>query len=168
MSLAKDLVAWDGKQTEPLEKIYRTQSASPKFIEQLTVMLSAVELQGGASWLLKHHLEQNGRLTNDCISQIYEELGSLETWESKLHVLQSLPMLPIPDADVQKVRHWLEQCLEEPNKFVRAWAYNGFYELAKQHPVHRRAVKKLLEQALQAESAASVQARIRRCLKQGF
>ncbi len=61
----------------------------------------------------------------------------------------------------------MRKCLEDDNKFVRAWAYNGFYELAKQYPEYRTEAGQLFEMALRDE-AASVKARVRNVMKQGF
>lgn len=62
---------------------------------------------------------------------------------------------------------FLRNCLISDNKFVRAWAYNGFYELALQYPAYKTEVKKFLDMAMKDE-AASVKARVRNILKRGF
>jgi len=53
-------------------------------------------------------------------------------------------------------------------KFVRAWAYGGFRELAAQHPKYQPEVSRTLEGALATETAASVLVQIRRARKRGF
>ena len=83
------------------------------------------------------------------------------------HILQCLPYLAIPKKDKDKVQRFLRKCLVEDNKFLRAWAYNGFYELAVQYPEHVEETKQFFEMAMRDE-APSVKARIRNMMKKGF
>ena len=85
-------------------------------------------------------------------------------WDAKLHLLQCLPYWIVMETAVSTIHSFLHNCLKEQNKFVRAWAYSGFYELAKQHPHFRTETKNLLAQASQ-EEAASIKARIRQIYK---
>ena len=85
-------------------------------------------------------------------------------WECKLHVLQCLPYLEIPESESASLERFLDACLESDNKFVRAWAYNGFSELSLRFPRYRERVDGLLARAATSE-AASVRARIRNILK---
>lgn len=54
--------------------------------------------------------------------------------------------------------------LSDNNKFVRAWAYNGLYELSRQYEDLRIETMLLLDAGLNDE-AASVRARIRNILR---
>ncbi len=91
----------------------------------------------------------------------------IEQWESKLHILQSFPFMPIPHSEKKKVEVFLRKCLVENNKFVRVWAYNGFYELAVQFPEYINETKQFFEMAMRDE-APSIQSRIRNIMKKGF
>ena len=82
-------------------------------------------------------------------------------WEASLHLLQMLPGWPIPRGKTKRLAKRLRENLEADNKFVRAWCYNGLFELARQHGEFRDEVSQLLDQAEQTE-AASVKARIRK------
>ena len=62
---------------------------------------------------------------------------------------------------------FLRNCLVDNNKFVRAWAYNGFYELAVQYPEYEKETKQFFEMAMRDE-APSVKSRIRNIMKKGF
>ena len=55
--------------------------------------------------------------------------------------------------------------LTATNKFVRAWSYNGLYELARRDPVYLPEVEQIFELALRDE-APSVKARIRNLQKE--
>jgi hypothetical protein len=57
--------------------------------------------------------------------------------------------------------------LSDPNKFVRAWAYKGFYELAKAFPEYQTEASQFFEMAMRDEPA-SVKTRVGKILKQGF
>ena len=56
-------------------------------------MLSEGVEANGASWLLKYHLESNGCLCCIEVALLYQALQELKGWESRLHILQSLPFL---------------------------------------------------------------------------
>jgi len=75
-----------------------------------------------------------------------------------------LAYLDIPENESAGVERFLEACLENDNKFVRAWAYNGFNELSLRFPRYRERVDGMLARAGVSE-AASVRARIRNILK---
>jgi hypothetical protein len=59
---------------------------------------------------------------------------------------------------------FLRTCLADENKFVRAWAYNGFYLLSQQYPEYQQETEQFFAMAMRDE-AASVKARIRNILK---
>ncbi len=75
--------------------------------------------------------------------------------------------LPIPLQSVKYVEAFARDCLCDNNKFVRAWAYNAFYLLSRQYPVYRDEAEQFLKMGL-ADEPASVQARIRQCIQQGY
>ena len=117
--------------------------------------------------MLKRHLENNHKLSESETTAIYQNLENLVHWESKLHVLQCLSYLLIPKPDKSGVETFLRNCLMEENKFVRAWAYNGFYELSVQYPEYAEETRQFFEMAMRDE-APSVQSRIRNILKKDF
>ena len=94
-------------------------------------------------------------------------LQSLEHWESRLHVLQSIPYMPIPGTHKKKVETFLRECLVDDVKFVKAWAYSGFYELAVQYPEYQDEAEQFFEMAMR-DQPASVRSRIRNIMKKGF
>jgi hypothetical protein len=75
--------------------------------------------------------------------------------------------MPIGDADRIEVETFLRQTLNDSNKFVRAWSYNGFYQLARHFPQYREEAEAIFEMALRDE-AASVKARVRNIIRAGF
>ncbi|WP_298862440.1 hypothetical protein [uncultured Gimesia sp.] len=166
MSLQQEIAVWNGKSVEDLEEIYERHGSETGVGVELVLLLKEPALQRGVSWLLKRYLEEGkgGALSTDDLNRVFESLSDLEEWESKLHLLQSLPFLTIGKRNVKRVESFLRGCVESENKFVRAWAYNGFYELALQHPKYQTEVDQILGHAMQDE-AASVKARIRNIRK---
>jgi len=168
MSIEQDILSWDGKSSRDIEDVYHRYSDDHGlFIPTIIAFISQPTLQKGSSWLLKHCLESGLKLTPKNIKDVYKYLSALGSWEGKLHLLQCLPFMPVAKTEKKKVECFLRQCLMDQNKFVRAWAYNGFYELSVQYPEYKEETKQFFEMAMRDE-AASVKARIRNIMKNGF
>ncbi len=166
MNIEQAIAGWDGKSAEDIENIYNRYSSDSLFVANLIDFTRQTALQKGATWLLKHHLQRGRRISAEQAASVFKLLSQLSHWESMLHILQSLPYLRIGKSDVKVLEVFLRQCLLDTNKFVRAWAYNGFHELAKQHPKYRDEARQFFEMALKDE-APSVKARIRNIMKSG-
>lgn len=167
MTLESDITAWDGKSANVIGRVYDRHVERPSFLTEVISAMSDESLQDGATWLLKHHLERESPLDAPRAKEVFQTLPKITNWGAKLHILQSLRWMPIPTRYKRKLETFLRACLQAENKFVRAWAYSGFYELAKQHPEYRLEAQQLCEQAVNSE-AASVKARIRNILAEGF
>jgi hypothetical protein len=167
MSLMAGLKQWDGKSADAIGSIYRSACDSPGFEDELIRLLQREDCQTGASWCLKAWLEQNHGLDQTQSDAILDSLPHLDDWQSKLHVLQCLPYLKISAKTKGTVEHFLRQNLSAENKFVRAWCYNGCYELACDYPEYRQQAQQFFDMAMRDE-AASVKARIRKLQKKGF
>lgn len=167
MSIEQEIINWDEKSSSDIRAIYTHHCGDRSFASQLTQFSQKVDLQKGATWLLKHHLESGHKLEpNECVV-LFRLLPELEHWETKLHILQCLPFMPIATREKNKVEAFLRECLIDKNKFVRAWAYNGFYVISTQYPEYKEEAKKFFEMAMKDE-ASSVKARIRNIMKNGF
>lgn len=164
MSIVQDIAAWDGKSADDIAAIYQRHCDDTSLSAKLIKSMRQVALQKGASWLLKKHMESGHSMACKQAGAVFQCLPELQHWESKLHILQCLPYMPIADTDKKRVAAFLHQCLSDNNKFVRAWAYNGFYELAVRHPEYAEQTKQFFDLALKDE-AASVKARIRNIVK---
>ncbi|QDT89625.1 hypothetical protein Pan161_12570 [Gimesia algae] len=150
---------------EELQSLYDRVSEEPGFCSVLVSLLSDSVRQQVASWLLKHALEAGQVVAPTDLSPFYRSLPELQNWETQLHLLQCLPYLTINRRDVKQLEPFLRRCLQSENKFVRAWSYNGFNELALQHARFQPEVDSLLAAALE-EEAPAVKARVRNILKQ--
>lgn len=169
MTLQDEITAWDQKSREGIEAIYRQSASTPNFAEDLINLTSNPVTARGATWLLKHHLEtENTQLDAALAAKYFRKIDHLQDWESKLHLLQSMEYLPVPASEKPRMEMFLRHCLEDDVKFVRAWAYSGFYHMARTFPEYQSAVMVLLEDALETETAGSVKARVRSVLRKGF
>ena len=164
MSIEIEIAAWDGKSADYIAAIFSSHHKQPKFVDTLIKLAEITSYQKGATWLLKAWLEDGNKLNKNQVKKIYRHLENLEHWEARLHMLQCLPFMPIGEDEKKSVEAYLRTTLTDSNKFVRAWTYNGFYELAKEHPEFRNETKQFFEMAMKDESA-SVKARIRNLLK---
>ena len=163
-NLTTDLGAWDGKSAAVLQSMYERHSADADFLPTILAHLGDVNLQRAATWLLKRHLELGNSLSATECRSVLGSLAAQEDWESKLHLLQCLPWLSVAEEDREGLEAFLDACVRSDRKFVRAWAYNGFNELALRFPQCREAVDQMLARASESE-AASVRARIRNLRK---
>ncbi len=167
MRLKQEIEAWDGKSADDIQDIYNRYSQGSTFVSEIIRLAKEQPLQRGATWLLKRHLENTECLELRAIKNVYQLLPTLEHWETKLHVLQCIQYMPIPRTHKTKVETFLRECLVDNTKFVRAWAYNGFYKLAVQYPEYQEETKHLFVMAMKNE-AASIKARIRKVMERGF
>ena len=167
MSIRKEIEGWDGKSADDIRGIYDRHCRASSFVSEILRLAKQQSLQKGATWLLKRHLENTRCLEPHAIKDAYQLLQKLEHWETKLHVLQCIPYMPIPKTHKRKVETFLRECLDDDTKFVRAWAYSGLYELAFQYPEFQKETKQLFEMAMRDEPA-SVKSRIRKVMTKGF
>ena len=164
MTLLDEIASWDGKSAAALQSTYERHSDDEDFLATILEHIGDVELQRAATWLLKRHLEVGNSLSPGGSRAILDAFSDQEHWESKLHALQCLPYLEVPEDQSAGLERFLDSCLESDNKFLRAWAYNGFNELALRLPRYRDEVNLMLARASESE-AASVRARVRNILK---
>lgn len=159
---------WDGKDVRYLTEIYAATENVSKLVEySLHLLLETQHTQIAATWLLKKALEDGYKLSNNQVEIIYKNLDRLDTWESKLHILQIMPYMIISAKVKKNVERFLRNNLTDTNKFIRAWTYNGFYELCVAFPEYTDEVKSFFEMAMRDE-APSVKSRIRNIQKTGF
>ena len=158
--LTEELGAWDGRSSAALQSIYERHSVDGNFVATILAHVADLNLQRAATWLLKRHLELGNPLSAPECHSILGSLSAQHDWESRLHLLQCLPYLSIADEDRAGLERFLEECVGSDRKFVRAWAYSGYNELALRFPQYREAVDGMLARASASESA-SVRARIR-------
>lgn len=166
MGVEHDLKAWNGKSADDIREIYQQHRDAPGFEAEILELLRHGKLQAGATWLLKRHVVQAGGMAVDHAEMLYRSLDGLQDWEAKLHVLQCMAYVPVPESSKRDVRTFLLRGTENDRTFVRAWSYSGLHELAAQYPEYREETRRLLARAVQCESP-SVKARIRKVAGEG-
>lgn len=166
-SLERDIRDWDGKSADAIQMVYDAYSESSDFVDQLISMLVSVDLQDGATWLIKRYVEEHGRLGAARERALYRSASSLEPWGARLHVLQCIPHLPIPKASIDTVGEFVRDNLDSQKTFVRAWAYGALHALAERDARFEDEARRRFEKARVSESA-SVRARLRRLGVEGF
>lgn len=166
LNLERDLARWDGKSADDIRCVYDRHHDESSFSDSLISLLGSSEFAVGASWLLKHYFEHGGTVDEKQCRTICNALPALSHWAASLHLLQCLPYLIITPQDRQVLELFVREGLGDRNKFVRAWSYNGLYELSKRFPDLRDETRIIFEMALRDE-APSVKARIRQLIKKG-
>ena len=166
LEILKDaLWGWDERSTAYLLEIHRSFAYQNDFVPSLISICKAEKgLQNQATWLLKHHLENKHPITPGDTRNLIKLAEVLESWVAELHLLQILPFLKLEENDLPYLDPFIKDSIKNSNKFVRAWAYNGLYEMSKILPELREEVRLTCEQALAIE-APSVKARIRKVLQ---
>ncbi|MCP4274579.1 MAG: hypothetical protein GY781_21855 [Gammaproteobacteria bacterium] len=163
----KAFKSWDKKSADDIRDIYLQFKSDKSFISNTLAFLDQSDCQTAATWLLKCHFEHEGIQEESVAEIIYDKASKLKDWQSRLVILQSMQYLPIPAQSVKYVEAFARNCLIDSNKFVRAWAYNALYLLSRQYPIYRDEAEQFLKLGL-ADEPASIQARIRQCIQQGY
>lgn len=166
MSIREELLKVDGKHTDVLEEILSRHRPTSSFIGNLVTLAGEREekIQTGATWMLKRLAEDHVPFKREHLIALFGSLSELTHWLSKLLVCQMLQHVAISDESAGSVVWFLERNLWDENRFLRAWSYNGFYELARQHENYAAYAIEQLERG-EADKAASVRARIRKIRK---
>lgn len=167
MELRQRLAAWNGKSSEDIAGIFEELREQEEFAEELISLVVFEESEIASTWLLKALLETKKPLTEALNNALVAAIPMLKHWQSKLHALQVFAYLNFPEHSEAKILAFVRACFQDTNKFVRAWAYHGFFELACQYPEYQSHVTELMEMGLRDETP-SVKARIRNLKQRGF
>ena len=161
-TLQELLEAWDGTHTDYLIQVYLENGESEDFFQALLDLYAGKpDLQVASTWLIKHHYDKGRTLPERLETSLIFTAKELNAWEAKLHLLQLLPKFSLHPNHIPYLEDFVRACLEEEKTFVRAWAYQGFYEVAQHKPELFPELKQLCAQALESEKA-SVKARVRK------
>jgi len=169
LSLETQIRNWDQKSVKAIMDIHTTHVAEADLMDQLLLLAGETDLETGATWLIKHQLENKlTRIDHAQTLKLTHLFPELSGWEARLHCLQIFPFIDLPREGAELILQFVLACSQDDNKFVRAWAYSGLHQLALAHPQYRDQARVVLETAQESERAASVKVRLRRALKQGF
>ncbi len=163
MDIAATLRSYDGKRVAPFRAVAEAVGEAPESAVGELVDLAGsdeMELQVGATWVLKHLAERGTALRGRSAATLLGLLGLPIAPDALLHILQTLPHMRIEADQLGALRDALLALIRSGRTFIRAWAYNGLGILAAYDPSLRNEVERLFDQAVKTESAA-VKARIR-------
>ncbi len=158
------LLACDDKSVEVLKSIYLENYNSSDFITSLLKLYQTeTALQAQTTWLIKYHIDAKNRFDSQQANLILSQLGELSSWASQLHILQIIPKLGLDSSQIERIEPTIRQLLKAPNKFVKAAAYEAYFEIVKCFPELAREFKLMCENALEHESPA-VRVKLKRIL----
>lgn len=162
MGIEDDLMKFDGRSVAVLRSIAGRYAPSTATIQKLLSMASGDKpgLQVGATRLLKCWLDRGVIVSQAQSAKLLALLCAELPWESRLHVLQFLPLISIGEAQKAGIYQAVMRDLSHENKFVRAWAYGTLAHLAVRFPEHAKETNEILTMGMRDETAA-VKARIR-------
>lgn len=164
-SLKEDLSEYDGKSTDLLHEILADgRPGTARWRE--AVDLCAGEdprLAAGASWLFRAWLEAGHPIPGTSLNRLAARLARIEDPWTHQHLCQSLASLEVPAEHAEAFVAFCAAGQQSPRPFLRAWACDGLYRLAQQHPGYTGDAELALQAALE-DQAASVRARARRIL----
>ncbi len=159
------LQEWDGIHTEYLQAVYHSHVKDEKFFDTLIhLYLSNTQLQRVTSWLIKHHYDHNNQLSQDQIVKILSHVDKLEHWESQLHILQLIPSFDLDIQSAESIEPFIKKTLQSEKKFVKAAAYEAYFEVVKLKPGLQREFKLMCEEALKKESA-SIKSKVKKIIE---
>lgn len=164
--LEQTLSGWNGKATDPLKIAYQTFCTQPDFFDHLIDLSEHQSCERGATWLFKYAFEHDTlKFSNEQSARHLAGISGFSHWETRLHLLQYLEHLTIPDEAETPLLAFILNTLKAENRFLRAWAYFGLALHAGRFPAHKRDAIDRLNAAKSRETAGSVKVRIRKALE---
>lgn len=163
-NLKQQLLNWDGVHIGYLLDIYvNIKNDLYSFDEIIDYYLLETELQKVTSWLIKHHYDTKNQLTESQIEKILSASNRLKDWEGQLHILQLIPKFNIDKNIASKIKSFVRKSMTSEKKFVKAAAYEAYFEIVKCIPELLSEFKLLCEESLVKESA-SIRSKIKKIL----
>jgi len=164
--LSKELSKCDRKHTDHLIEIYQNNQGKPEFLDKIIdVYVSCDDLEHSTTWLIKHFIDNGTKLSQTQADKVLANISKLDFWESKLHILQITPKINLTLKNAKLIEPSVNTMMKSDKKFVKAAAYEAYFEIVKLIPELRNEFTILCENALETESA-SIKSKVKRILKQ--
>ena len=162
--LFNQLASWNGKDMNYVKALYDANYLDPLFFHKVIAAFKTIgSTRDAGSWIIKHHYDNNRSLEDHAVLDMLESAGDIESWPARLHILQILDKVELTEDVQQPVYSLVKNSLNDNNKFVRAWALEGYYQLSRYLPDLRNELTILCQNAMETESA-SVKVRARKIL----
>lgn len=154
-NLIDKLTKWDGIHIKYLSELYAIHFSNKHFFEELmTICNTNNDLEIASTWLIKHHYDSGKSLSKLLTKNLLKTTKNIQNLEAKLHILQLLPHFKLSTKSIQYAEDFVRKCLLDKNKFVKAWALNGLFELTFYIPEMKPELISLCQIALEKESPA--------------
>ncbi len=160
--LRASLSEYDGRATTILTEAAARFSSAQTYLDDLVSLLADLEplVAEGATWLVKHHLENGETLSAGQTKVFVGGTANLTTWGAILQVCQTVRFLAVTPDDANRLAQWLSGHLDHKRPFIRAWSLDALCALARSHDLLRADAERALAKA-KNDPAASVRARVR-------
>ncbi|WP_300017025.1 hypothetical protein [uncultured Roseobacter sp.] len=154
---------WDGASATALRAIYQQHHTEPDFTPALVAACQAPDTESAATWLIKHQCEIGGAvLLPEMCATVYAMLPKFTHWAARLHILQCVDRLPIPQTVADTVLSFVTQEATSTQKLIRAWSLYAAAQLAVQHPRYQSDAQALLAAAADPAPTGAVAVRLRK------
>ena len=163
--LSEKLSKWDRKHTDYLIEIYQKNQKNPEFLDTIIdVYVNRESLEHSSTWLIKHFTDNGHKLNQTQTDKLLSRLKDLDYWESQLHILQIIPKVDLTLKNATLIESSINELMKSSKKFVKAAAYEAYYEIVNLMPELKNDFVIRCEHALETESA-SVRSKVNRILK---
>lgn len=165
MNIHLDLSRFDGRNLDELESLKAVREHSSQLLGELVEITGRGDknMQIGATWLLRAYLGEGARLSRVQLGHLVGPLPTLSDGCARLHICQVMREIEVPEQYRDAFASFFRACSKSEDTFVRAWAPDGFWQLANQYQQYEAEARALIEKSL-ADSRPSVRARARRIL----
>ncbi len=166
MNLREQLLKWDGKHTDFLIEVYVKNQMQSNFLNDIIhLYIKYADLEHATTWIIKYFVYNGNELDQSQTKQIISKIGQLEYWESQLHVLQLISKMSLTSKNVEFMEPSVNSMMESEKKFVKASAYEAYFEMVKLIPKLKDEFIVKCETALEKESA-SIKSKLRKIIRQ--
>lgn len=161
MTSLLNLLSKDSIKVAHLERIYAAHGSSEGFASDAisAMRLLDSDVAWRAIWLLKR-LAGEHRLGDADLTRIARCAEEMTHWASRLNLCQMLAITGCPTASREVLYPYLVECFANRRPMIRAWAISVLVGFQAEER-YRTSVEAMLRDA-QADSAGSIQARLRR------
>ena len=162
LTIEHRLRSFDGSSTEPLAEVAREFGQQESYLAALIECVTnrSRDVQAGAAWLIKHHVDAGHIPTPDLTETLAASALAFCSWEAQLSVLQIVDRLPLTDVAANDLSALAAACMHARRAVLRAWAFDALLALAKFDERFADAAA-LAAKSAQEDEAASVRARAR-------
>lgn len=166
-ALRAALLEFDGKALSYLSETSLQFKQAPDYLETLVGLARdrTAQIDNGATWLIKDHLDQGGALAPELVESLLKQLLTEPSWAAALHILQSVQHLDLTGARDPALFNAVKTYADHPRPFLRAWAMDAMWRMAKAFPDLQADARQAIDMGLN-DAAASVRARARQLSKE--